>query len=69
MTCLEAIRTVDACPKCYERMVRDNPGGEDIKKRFPKHLKAICWAYLCDACMGIVIEALRAYDRATGGPS
>jgi hypothetical protein len=69
MTPVDAIREPDACPKCFERMGLDNPGGENIKKRFPKHLKAICWAYLCDGCAAIVAAAaLRATGQGgTGG--
>lgn len=62
MTHLDALREADACPKCYERMTRDNPGVTDIKKTFGKHLKAICWAYLCNDCAEIVTLAIRLFD-------
>lgn len=53
------MRELDACSACHARMAADNPGGVDIKKKFPAHLKAICWAYHCDACAAIVAAALR----------
>lgn len=68
MTAVEALRQADACPRCYERMARDNPGGTDIRKQFPTHLKAICWAYLCDACAEIVVAAIGAATTSEGGP-
>lgn len=62
MASIELLRSPDACQACYERMVRDNPGETDIKKKFPSHLKAICWAYHCDNCARILLENLGVAD-------
>jgi hypothetical protein len=58
MTPVQTLREPAACQRCYTAQSRDMAGGADIKKHYPKHLKAICWAYTCDACAEIVIEAI-----------
>lgn len=55
---VKAIREPKACAKCLAVHSRKDPGGADVEKQFPLHLKAVCWAYHCDDCADIVIGAL-----------
>lgn len=57
MTLVQAIREPDACPRCYGIHSRND--GLGTAKVPPEHLKAICWAYLCDACAEIVVASVQ----------
>lgn len=50
------LRQLDACPRCKDRFSEPPlPGCNAIPKYF---LKAVCWAYQCDACLAIVLREM-----------
>jgi len=51
---ITAAKAADVCPRCHKTFSAPREAMAPMPAIF---LKAICWAYLCDACAAIVIEA------------